>query len=39
MRSAYLESLGYRVIRFWNNEVMNEVDAVLRIIDDALRGV
>lgn len=27
-RTAYLEALGFRVIRFWNNEVLTEKDAV-----------
>ena len=37
-RSAFLESQGYKVIRFWNNDVMNEIDNVIRAIDDTLRG-
>ena len=36
-RTEYLESLGYRVVRFWNNQVMNEMESVLeeifRILD------
>jgi adenine-specific DNA-methyltransferase len=28
-RTAWLQSHGYRVIRFWNNEVLKETDAVL----------
>ena len=36
-RSAFLESKGYRVLRFWNNEVMNNMDAVLGVIWDALK--
>jgi very-short-patch-repair endonuclease len=31
-RTKYLEAKGYRVLRFWNNEVMNEIDAVLNVI-------
>ncbi|MCB2147242.1 MAG: endonuclease domain-containing protein [Deltaproteobacteria bacterium] len=31
-RSAYLESLGFRVIRFWNHEVLTESEAVLQRI-------
>ncbi len=31
-RSEYMEALGYRVLRFWNNEVLNETDAVLEVI-------
>ena len=35
-RTAFLESQGYRVLRFWNNDVMNNMDAVLNVIWDAL---
>jgi len=31
-RTQYLEAKGYRVLRFWNNEVMNGLDAVLNVI-------
>ena len=27
-RSAWLESQGFRVLRFWNNQVQNEIGAV-----------
>jgi very-short-patch-repair endonuclease len=36
-RTAYLESEGYRVIRFWNNEVLENVDGVLRLILNQLQ--
>ena len=35
-RTAFLKSKGYRILRFWNNDVMNNIDAVLRVIYDAL---
>jgi len=35
-RTAFLESKGYRVIRFWNGDVMNDIQGVLRAIDIAL---
>jgi very-short-patch-repair endonuclease len=35
-RSAYLESLGYKVMCFWNNQVMNDIEAVIHSIDAAL---
>ena len=35
-RTAFLESKGYRVIRFWNGEVMNDIEGVMRAIDMAL---
>jgi very-short-patch-repair endonuclease len=31
-RDAWLEGQGYRVLRFWNNEVLNELPAVLEKI-------
>ena len=31
-RTKHLEAKGYRVLRFWNNEIMNEIDAVLNVI-------
>jgi very-short-patch-repair endonuclease len=31
-RTKYLEAKGYRILRFWNNDVMNEIDAVLNVI-------
>jgi very-short-patch-repair endonuclease len=31
-RSAYLNKMGYRVFRFWNNEVLQETEAVLTAI-------
>ena len=35
-RTAFLESKGYRVLRFWNNDVMNNIDSVLNVIWDTL---
>ena len=35
-RTRYLESLGYTVIRFWNNDVMNNIDGVILAIKNAL---
>lgn len=35
-RTAFLESKGYNVLRFWNNEVMKDIQGVLRTIDLAL---
>jgi very-short-patch-repair endonuclease len=36
VRTEFLESRGYKVIRFWNNDVSNHMDAVLQVIWDAL---
>jgi very-short-patch-repair endonuclease len=35
-RSKFLESEGYRVIRFWNNEVLTNIDGVLEMIQSAI---
>ena len=35
-RSKYFESLGYKVVRFWNNQVENDVNGVIRAIEIAL---
>ena len=35
-RTAFFESKGYRVLRFRNNDVMNNLDAVLKVIWGAL---
>jgi very-short-patch-repair endonuclease len=35
-RSRFIESAGYRVIRFWNHEVMENLDGVLKAIVLAL---
>lgn len=31
-RTAFLESKGYQVLRFWNNEVQNDLDGVMNVI-------
>jgi len=38
-RTVYLESLGYRVIRFWNHEILEHTDAVLEQIQRALINI
>jgi len=35
-RTAFLNSRGYRVLRFWNHEVLNDIDAVMEAIHAAL---
>jgi adenine-specific DNA-methyltransferase len=37
-RTAHLESCGYRVLRFWNHEVLQARDAVLEEVLKALRA-
>ncbi len=36
-RSDFLKRCGYRVLRFWDNEVFEDIDAVLEQIAQALR--
>lgn len=36
-RTAYLESKGYRVLRFWNNEVDNNISGVYRVLQKEFR--
>jgi very-short-patch-repair endonuclease len=37
-RTAYLEAQGYRVIRFWNNDVLGNVEGVLHAISASLKA-
>jgi len=37
-RSAHLEKSGFRVLRFWNNEVLGNLDGVLTMIELKLRA-
>ena len=35
-RTRYLESHGFQVLRFWNDEVMKNIDNVMSVIWDVL---
>jgi very-short-patch-repair endonuclease len=35
-RSRYLNGLGFKVLRFWNSDVLNSIDAVLESIRQQL---
>ena len=37
-RTRFLQSSGIRMLRFWNNQIFQEKEAVLRVIDDSLSG-
>ena len=37
-RTRWLEARGYRVIRFWNNDVLGNTDGVVEKIREALHG-
>ena len=38
IRTAYLESLGFRVLRFWNDDVLKDIDTVLQVILNELEN-
>jgi very-short-patch-repair endonuclease len=38
-RSMFLHNQGYRILRFWNNEVMANLDGVHQTIADELGGI
>ena len=35
-RTTFLEARGYRVLRFWNNDVMGNIEGVVKTIEQAL---
>ena len=37
-RTRYLETKGYRVLRFWNNDVGENISGVLSVIDTAVNA-
>jgi very-short-patch-repair endonuclease len=37
-RSADLAAAGFKVLRFWNNEVLNEIESVVEVILDTVRN-
>ena len=37
-RTAWLVGEGYRVVRFWNNDVLQNTDGVVETIELALKG-
>jgi very-short-patch-repair endonuclease len=38
LRDEWLRQHNYRVLRFWNNDVMKNMDGVLAVISQALRA-
>lgn len=38
-RTSYLNKMGYQVLRFWNHEVLQEIDAVMDTIFDTLEDL
>lgn len=37
-RDAWLRSRGFRVVRFWNDEVMENLDGVVEVLAEVIRG-
>lgn len=37
-RAAFLETEGFRILRFWNNEVLENLDGMLAVVSAALAG-
>lgn len=37
-RSEFLQACGYRVLRFWNNDVLTNIEGVMTVIADVLGG-
>jgi very-short-patch-repair endonuclease len=35
-RTRFLEAEGYRILRFWNNEVLGNIDGVLEVVQSAI---
>jgi very-short-patch-repair endonuclease len=36
VRASFLESKGFQVLRFWNEEILNNLDGVLKVIEEQL---
>ena len=37
-RTKYFETLGYKVIRFWNNQIMKDINGVIKVIQFTLEN-
>ena len=37
VRDTYFKARGYKVLRFWNTDTLNNFDAVLALIDQAIK--
>jgi len=38
-RTRQLEALGWKVLRFWNNDILSNRDGVLLVVLDVLQGM
>lgn len=39
VRTEFLQAKGYRVLRFWNNDVLSDLNGVIKVILDTLPPV
>lgn len=37
-RTRYLESQGYKVVRFWNNQIEKEMDGVIKLLEEIINS-
>lgn len=37
VRTEFLESSGYRILRFWNNEVLKNIEGVMQVLEQEMR--
>ena len=35
-RTAWLEAAGFQVLRFWNHDILTDMDAVMEVIGEAV---
>jgi very-short-patch-repair endonuclease len=38
-RTVYIEARGYRVLRFWNHDVLENIDGVLQVIQSVVTPI
>jgi very-short-patch-repair endonuclease len=38
-RDRYLRQQGYRIVRFWNNDVLSNIEGVVSAIDEGLKDI
>jgi len=37
-RTSYLESQGYKVVRFWNHQIEKELDGVIKMLEEIINS-
>jgi very-short-patch-repair endonuclease len=38
-RTAFLQSKGYKILRFWNNDILKNIDGVIQVILEAIEEI